>query len=85
MAQRLAIQIRVADPYRPWQRGTNATTHGRLPQYLPKGTDVSGFTQREVNAIAHRLNTRPRTWLNFATPREGYAHLRHRAPIARGT
>lgn len=36
MAQRLAIQIRVADPYRPWQHGTNATTHGRLPQYLPK-------------------------------------------------
>jgi len=85
MAQRLAIQIRVTDPYLPWQRDTNATTHGRLPQYIPQGTDVSDFTQREVNAITHRLNTRPRIWFNFATPREGYPHLRHHALVARGT
>jgi IS30 family transposase len=85
LAQRLAIRVFFADPYAPWQRGTNENTNGLLRQYLPKGTDLSGYTQRELNAIAHRLNTRPRKCLNFATPLEVYAHLRHHSPVALGT
>lgn len=64
------------------ERGTNENTTGLLRQYLPKGTDLSGYTQRELNAMAHRLNTRPRKCLDFATSLEVYAHLRHPSPGA---
>ena len=84
LAQRLAIKIFFADPYSPRQRGTNENTNGLLRQYLPKGTDLSGYIQRELNAIAH-LNTRPMKCLDCATPLEVYAHLRHHSPIALGT
>jgi transposase, IS30 family len=82
LAQRLAIQIFFADPYSPWQHGTNENTNGLLRQYWPKGTDLSGYTQREWNVIAHRLNTRPRKCLDFATPLEVYAQLRHHSSVA---
>ncbi len=85
LAKRLTIQVFFADPHCPWQRGSNENTNGLLRQYLPKGTDLSGYTQRELNAIADRLNTRPRKCLGFATPLEVYAQLRHHSPVALGT
>jgi IS30 family transposase len=85
LAERLAIRVFFADAHSPWQRGTNKNTNGLLRQYMPKGTDLSGYTQRELNAIAHRLNTRPRKCLRFATPLEVYAQLGHHSPVARGT
>ena len=85
LAQRLAIRIFFADPYSPWQRGTNENTNGLLRKYLPKGTDLSGYTQRELTVMAHCLNTRRRKCLDFATPLEVYAHLRHHSPAACGT
>ena len=83
LAQRLAIQIFFANPYSPRQRGTTENTNGLLRQYLPKGTDLSGYTQRELSAIA-QLNTPSMKCLDCATSLEVYAHLRHHSPIALG-
>ncbi|HMS85729.1 MAG TPA: hypothetical protein PKD12_18960 [Nitrospira sp.] len=85
MAHRLAIQVCFADPHGPWQRGTTKNTNGLLRQYLPRCTDLSDYTQRELNAIAHRLNTRPRKCLTFTTQLEIYAQLRRHSPVALGT
>ncbi len=62
------VLVYFCDPRSPWQRGTNENTNRLLRQYFPKGTDLSGYTQMELNKIALRLNQRPRKTLGFITP-----------------
>jgi transposase, IS30 family len=70
LAQRLNLRVYCADPHSPWQRPSIENTHGLLRQYLPKGTDLSGISQRYLTQIATALNTRPRQCLGFLTPEE---------------
>ncbi|MFC1617707.1 IS30 family transposase [Patescibacteria group bacterium] len=69
------IKVFFADPYSPWQRGTNENTNGLIRQYFPKGTDFSKVPPAAITEAEKRLNSRPRKALKFYTPSEKFFEL----------
>ena len=65
------------DPRSPWQRGSNENTNGLVRQYFPRGTNFSRISQAYLNAIALRLNQRPRKTLGFETPADKLQPVLH--------
>jgi len=66
------VKVYFCDPQSPWQRGSNENTNGLLRQYFPKGMDLSNVHQNRLNAVARRLNERPRETLQFYSPAEKF-------------
>jgi IS30 family transposase len=71
------VQVYFCDPRSPWQRGSNENTNGLVRQYLPRGTNFSRISQAYLNAIALRLNQRPRKTLGFETPADKLQEVLH--------
>lgn len=64
------VRFYFATPYHSWERGTNENFNGLLRQYIPKRTSQANITQRHCDALARKLNNRPRKRLGFRTPEE---------------
>jgi IS30 family transposase len=69
------VDIYFCEPHSPWQRGSNENTNGLLRQWMPKGTDLSIFTEADLDIIAYKLNNRPRQTLGWMKPSQALAQL----------
>ena len=75
LTQQTGVAVYFCDPHSPWQRGSNENTNGLVRQYLPKGTDLSGYSQEQLDAIADEINGRPRKGLGVRSPLAVYREL----------
>lgn len=85
LTQQTGVKVYFYDPHSPWQRGTCENTNGLLRQYPPKGTDLSVYSQNELDAIADSLNKRPRATHAFNTPLAVFSHALAMAQQASAT
>jgi IS30 family transposase len=69
------LEIYFCDPAKPWQRGSNENTNGLLRQYFPKGSDLSDYTQSDLDTVAAEMNSRPRKTLDWDSPAEALDKL----------
>ena len=70
LSERTGLKVYFAHPHSPWERGRNENTNGLLRQYLPKGEDLSSYSQQLLNDIAASRNARPRKSLGWKAPTE---------------
>jgi IS30 family transposase len=80
LSKRTGVAVYFCDPHSPWQRGSNENMNGLVRQYLPKGTDLSVYSQEHLDAIADQINGRPRKGLGVRSPLAVYRELLINSP-----
>ena len=80
LTDKTGVAVYFCDPHSPWQRGSNENTNGLVRQYLPKGTDLSMYSQVQLDAIADQINGRPRKGLGVRSPLAVYRELLLNSP-----
>ncbi|MFZ2824601.1 IS30 family transposase [Hydrogenophaga sp.] len=80
LSEQTGIAVYFCDPHSPWQRGSNENMNGLVRQYLPKGTDLSIYSQEQLDAIADEINNRPRKGLGVRSPLAVYRELLINSP-----
>jgi IS30 family transposase len=80
LSRRTKMAVYFCDPHSPWQRSSNENTNGLVRQYLPKGTDLSGYSQEQFDVIADQINNRPRKGLGVRSPLAVYRELLINSP-----
>ena len=76
LAKRLRMDIFFCDAYSPWQRGSNENANGIIREFLPKGVDLSPFTDADLGKVEFIMNNTPRKILGFRTPQEVFAQIK---------
>ena len=80
LSEQTGIAVYFCDPHSPWQRGSNENMNGLVRQYLPKGTDLSIYSEEQLDAIADEINNRPRKGLGVRSPLAVYRELLVNSP-----
>ncbi len=82
IAQKLEIKFYFCKPYHSWERGANENTNGLIRQYIPKGTEFSEVTKKQIKRIENILNNRPRKRLGYITPNEKFKQIINQNSVA---
>lgn len=76
LSRRLRMDVYFCDAHSPWQRGSNENANGIIREFLPKGIDLSPFTDQDLRRIEYVMNNTPRKILQFATPQEVFDQIK---------
>jgi IS30 family transposase len=80
----VGITVYFAHAYSPWERGSNENTNGLLREYIPKGTDLSTVSQKDLDRYVSLINNRPRKRLGYKTPLEVWQEQLARVAVDTG-
>ncbi len=70
LTERLGLKTFFCDPHAPWQKGGVENAISRMRRMLPRKSDLSQLSQRDLDNIVASYNNTPRKCLGFRTPTE---------------